>query len=167
VILCDEERPHLLLRAFLLRRRRGRDASYPTPPAQIPACGFSAPGSSVRRASAIPVSQETAMPLREVGVGTPALPVRPTFPLRAPSHRHPLPPMSGSPALQGLWGDPTPAPSCAVLLVVGWAYLTQSGMPRVSQVPDASLHAYHALKWTPAAPREAHQHASAVEASGA
>ena len=36
------------------RRRRGRDASDPTPPAQIPACGFSAPGSSVRRASAVP-----------------------------------------------------------------------------------------------------------------
>src|SRR5262245_43830386 len=36
------------------QHRRGRDAGYPTPPAQIPACGFSAPGSSVRLASAIP-----------------------------------------------------------------------------------------------------------------
>ena len=38
------------------RGRRGRDAGYPTPPAQIPACGFSAPGSSVRLASAIPAT---------------------------------------------------------------------------------------------------------------
>ena len=30
-------------------------------------------------------------------------------------------------------------------------------MTRVSHVPDAALHAYHALKWTPADPREAHQ----------
>jgi hypothetical protein len=31
---------------------RGRDAGYPTPPAQIPACGFPAPGSSAILASA-------------------------------------------------------------------------------------------------------------------
>ena len=107
------------------------------------------------------------MPLREVGLGTPALHVRPTFPLKAPSHRHSLPHARGSPALQVLWSDPTPAPSFAVLLVVGEAYLATPGMTRVSHVPDAALHAYHALKWTPADPREAHQHASSVEASGA
>jgi hypothetical protein len=83
-------------------QRRGRDASYPTPPAQIPACGFSAPGSSMRLASAIPVSQEKAIPLREVGLCAPALHVRHQFPLRAPSHRHPLPPVDGSPALRVL-----------------------------------------------------------------
>jgi hypothetical protein len=33
----------------------------------------------------------------------------------------------------------------------------QVGTDRGSQVPDASLHASHALKWTPADPREAHQ----------
>ena len=33
----------------------------------------------------------------------------------------------------------------------------QAGTHRVSQVPDASLHASHALKWTPADPRAAHQ----------
>jgi len=33
----------------------------------------------------------------------------------------------------------------------------QAGTDRVSQVPDASLHASHALKWTPADPRAAHQ----------
>src|SRR5262249_21522411 len=34
------------------RVHRGRDASYPTPPAQIPACRFLAPGSSEILASA-------------------------------------------------------------------------------------------------------------------
>ena len=68
-------------------------------PAQIPACGFSAPGSSMRLASAIPVSQESAIPLREVGLCAPARPVRHTFPVRTASHRHPLPPVDGSPAL--------------------------------------------------------------------
>ena len=38
------------------------------------------------------------------------------------------------------------------------------GSPKFS---DASLHAYHALRWTPADPREAHQNASSVLASGA
>jgi hypothetical protein len=33
--------------------RRGRDVGYPTPPAQIPACSFPAPGSSQILASAI------------------------------------------------------------------------------------------------------------------
>lgn len=36
-----------------LRRHRGRTASYPTAPAQIPACSFPAPGSSGILASAI------------------------------------------------------------------------------------------------------------------
>src|SRR5215813_520030 len=38
---------------------------------------------------------------------------------------------------------------------------------RVSQVPDASLHTSHALRWTPADPRDAHHCASSVLASGA
>src|SRR5712692_8777609 len=49
---------HFANRSFIFipeRGRRGRDASYPTPPAQIPACGFSAPGSSMRLVSAIPL----------------------------------------------------------------------------------------------------------------
>ena len=33
----------------------------------------------------------------------------------------------------------------------------QVGTDRGSQVPDASLHASHALKWTPADPRRSHQ----------
>ena len=32
---------------------RGRDAGYPAPPAQTPACSFPAPGSSVALASAL------------------------------------------------------------------------------------------------------------------
>ena len=136
-------------------------------PAPIPTCGFSAPGSSVRLASALPVVWKKAIPLREVCLWTPALHVRHKFPMRAASHRHPLPHVDGSPALRVLRGDPTPTPSFAVLLVVGWAYLAKPGMTRVSQVPDASLHAYHALEWTPADPREAHQNASSVWASGA
>ncbi len=34
------------LSIFSIGRRRSRDTSYPAPPAQIPACGFPAPGSS-------------------------------------------------------------------------------------------------------------------------
>ena len=37
---------------------------------------------------------------------------------------------------------------------------------RISQVPDASLHACHALKWTPADPRGPHQCGPSVWASG-
>ena len=48
-----------------------------------------------------------------------------------------------------------------------WLAYLAPGIHAVSQVPDASLHAYHALKWTPADPREANQNASSVEASGA
>ena len=42
-----------------------------------------------------------------------------------------------------------------------------AGTDRGSQVPDASRHASHALRWTPADPRDAHQTASSVLASGA
>ena len=38
-----------------------------------------------------------------------------------------------------------------------WLAYLAPGIHEVSHVPDASLHAYHALKWTPADPREAHQ----------
>ena len=58
-----------------------------------------------------------------------------------------LPPVSGSPVLRVLWGDPTP-PSFAVLLVVGWAYLRARNAAGL-QVPDASLHAYPGSQWTP------------------
>ena len=53
--LCLTQRglsPHKKHQASL-GARRGRDASYPAPPAQIPACGIPAPGSSEMLASAI------------------------------------------------------------------------------------------------------------------
>jgi hypothetical protein len=68
---------------------RGRTASYPTAPAQIPACGFPAPGSSVRLAAALRVAPDIAIPCREVGLCGPALPVRHKCPLQASSHRPP------------------------------------------------------------------------------
>ena len=40
------------------------------------------------------------------------------------------------------------------------------GTRRASQVPDASLHACHALRWTPADPRGPHQFGPSVLASG-
>ena len=89
-------------RQAALGARRGRDAGYPTPPAQIPACGFPAPGSSVRLAAAIQGALDIAMALREVGLGAPALHVRPKFPVKAASHRHPLPHVDGSPVLRVL-----------------------------------------------------------------
>jgi hypothetical protein len=101
--LLGLENKDILLRLRQDRRsRRGRDASYPTPPAQIPACGFPAPGSSVRLAAAIQVPLDIAIALREVGLGAPALHVRPKFPVKAASHRHPLPHVDGSPALRVL-----------------------------------------------------------------
>ena len=42
----------------------------------------------------------------------------------------------------------------------------RSGTTRVSQVLVASLHAYHALRWTPADPRRPHQVGPSVLASG-
>jgi hypothetical protein len=136
--------------------RRGRDARYPTPPAQIPACGFSAPGSSMRLASALPDLGETAIPLREVGWAAPARQVRPQLPVQAASPRPPLPHGSGAPALRVLGGDPTPHGPSAARLAVGWAYLWP-GLHGVAHVLDASLPAYHARQWTPTDPREARQ----------
>jgi len=150
----------LPLSVYLVRSRRGRDAGYPTPPAQIPACGFPAPGSSVVLASAVLIALDIAILLREVGLCAPVRHVRHKFPVRTAYHRQPLPRVVGSPALKVLWVDPTPWRPSAPLL--GVTYLSETGAVRVSQVPDASLHAYHALKWTPADPRAAHQHAASV-----
>ena len=69
----------------------------------------------MRLASAIPDVWEKALPLRAVGLGAPALHVRPKCPMKAASHRHPLPLVDGSPALRVLWGDTTPhGPSAAL-----------------------------------------------------
>lgn len=50
------------IRQASLGTSRRRDAGYPAPPAQIPACGTPAPGSSMRLASV--VSENTVMPTR-------------------------------------------------------------------------------------------------------
>ena len=181
-------------------RHRGRDAGYPTPPAQIPACGFLAPGSSVRLASALLLTPDSAIPFREVGLCTPALHVRHKFPLKALSPRHPLPPGSRSlppseyyevirlpPGLQhasfrlsvaSLWGccpwrvgsGLRPGPGFPLRGSRSVCRAPRPSLPRnlpASQVPDASLHASHALRGTPADPRDAHPSASSGWASGA
>ena len=164
---CLHEFTSLLAHCLrFLKHRHGRDAGYPTPPVQIPDVQFSRIRFLGCTRFRNPRVWEKAIPLREVGLGAPARHVRPKFPMRAASHRHPLPLVDGSPALRVLWGDPTPHGPSAALLAVGWASLWP-GSHEVSQVLDASLHAYHALKWTPADPREARQHASSVSASGA
>ena len=96
---------------------------------------------------------------------TPALHVRHKFPVRAASHRHPLPHVDGSPALRVLRGDPTPHASSALLRVVGNAYLSP-GMQGVSQVLHASLSACQALR-TPTDPPASHPRDAFVVASGA
>ena len=88
--------------------RRGRDTGYPAPPAQIPACSFPAPGSSIVLASAILTIKDVVIPLREVGLHYPALRVRCKVsfegyvPLSAPS------PCERPYRLRVLWADPTP-----------------------------------------------------------
>jgi hypothetical protein len=49
--------------------------------------------------------------------------------------------------LRVLWADLTPSVSSASLRFVGIAYLSRwTGTRRASQVPEASLHAYRALR---------------------
>ena len=73
----------MLMHTYALGSRnahhRGRDAGCPTPPAQIPACSFSAPGSSERLASAKDVAVFVAIPLSEVGLGAPTRQAGPGF----------------------------------------------------------------------------------------
>ena len=90
--------------------------------------------------------------------------------------------MSGPSFLSGLRPTVTPFPMWTALpsseysevirlpmdhRPASWLASLGPGIQAVSHVPDAALHAYHARKWTPTDPREAHQRASAVEASGA
>ena len=92
------------------------------------------------------------------------------FPLQATYHCQPLPLVNGSPILRVLRADLTPSCLSAALLLLGQAYLwltATSGCIRVSQVLAASLHAYHALRWTPADPREPDHGGSSAWASSA
>lgn len=60
--------------------------------------------------------------------------------------------------LRVLWAARTPwLPSASLL---GLASLLWAGATRASPVPDASRHAYHALRWPPTDPRDAHHNAS-------
>jgi hypothetical protein len=95
----------------------------------------------------------------------PAFRVRPMFPLKAAYFCPLLPHVDGFPILRVLRVDLTPSPPSDDLRLVGSPYLV-GGAERISQVPDASLHACHALRWTPADPREPHQGGSSAWASG-
>ena len=95
----------------------------------------------------------------------PAFRVRPMFPLKAAYFCPLLPQVDGFPILRVLRVDLTPSPPSDDLRLVGSPYLV-GGAERISQVPDASLHACHALRWTPADPREPHQGGSSAWASG-
>ena len=115
--------------------------------------------------------------------------VRAVFPLLAAYTCQPLPHVDGSPALGVLWADLTPCRSSASLLHVSvgipvwppthggftfwasqcplsaWADAHAPATPgtdRASQVPDTSLYACRALRWTPADPPEPHQGGSFV-----
>ena len=89
-------------------------------------------------------------PRSEVRMRAPARLVWLMSPLPAANDRQPLPPVTGSPGLRVLRADPTPRkPSARLSFSVGCAYLVSPGASRVSQVPNASLPACHALETPP------------------
>ena len=142
-------------------RRRGREGSLPSSPRTDPGVRFSRTGlpwaisgqASDSFASANAILRVFAIPHSEVGLGCPALHVRPRFPLWATAACQSLPLANLRFArdrpyrLRVLWTDPTPWSSSASLLVLSalpTCFLP--GTPRVSQVLDVSLHASHALR---------------------
>ena len=88
------------------------------PPAQIPACGIPAPGSSRILAFAPPIHRVRLIPLSEVGLRDPAQPIRRKFPLRAMYPRQPLPHVIGATVSEyyGLIRLPNDPPSSSVWL---------------------------------------------------
>ena len=95
----------------------------PLPPAQIPACGFLAPGSSDSLASASP----TAIPLREVGTGPRPSMSGLVFPLRASAARQSLPHVNG-PTVSEYYGlIRLPATFGSPTWPFGSAYLSPAG----------------------------------------
>src|SRR5712692_2720084 len=64
-----------------------------------------------------------------------------------------------------VWVSPCVGSLAVCLATCRFGSRLSPGTRRVSQVPDASLHAYHALKWTPADPRGPHQFGPSVLAS--
>jgi len=116
-------------------------------PAQIPACGFLAPGSSDSLASATRHYRSVyAIPRSEVGLVDPTLHVRTGFPLRATAACQPLPHVNG-PTVSEYYGL-IRLPGDHRLLYLSFRFCLPEHCPgatRVSQVPGASLHASHAL----------------------
>jgi len=110
------------MRVFHFLQSRGRDTGYPAPPAQIPACSFPAPGSSMVLASVVLTIKDVAIPpLSEVGLHYPG----PTCPVQVSFEGY-VPLSAPSPCLQAIasatarerpyrlrviWADPTPCRS--------------------------------------------------------
>ena len=88
-----------------LDARHGRTASRPAAPAQIPACGTTAPGSSVILVSHKDLLQQIffTIPCLEVGTHYLALHIQCVFPLQATYYCWSLSHVNGSPVLDG-WG---------------------------------------------------------------
>ncbi len=136
---------------------RGRDGDYSPPPAQIPACGFPAPGScrrsdvtGVGAFSAGPYSiRARAAPLRHAGSGTVPGACRPTLASfgRAPSlhalRRRSSQPCSGASSVLRARPTPHPFPDGLPTRVPATARDRQRdcGPDEVSQVPTASFRA--------------------------
>ena len=135
-----------------LGARCGRDTGYPAPPAQIPACGFPAPGSSMVLASVIFTIKTLLLPSVRL-----ACIIRPCvsgakFPLRSTYHCQPLPHVNGPTVSEYYELIRLPASHQFPRLSVRLSYPSMMGTYRVSQVPDTSLPACHGLR-TPAALR--------------
>ncbi len=132
--------------SIIIYGKRGRTAGYPTAPSQIPACGITAPGSSELLASAwsATVAARFAIPCSEVGTRFAGL----SYPGRvscAGCAALSLPsPCGRLSRLRVLWSDLTPHRPSGVLRSVGTPY-PHEGDDGVSQVPDISLPACHAL----------------------
>jgi len=77
-------------------------------------------------------------------------------------------PASSAFRLRPTWVRVSPCVGSIAVCHALWRFESRlrPGIRRASQVPDASLHACHALKWTPADPRGPHQIGPSVLASG-
>jgi hypothetical protein len=109
--------------------RRGRDVGYPAPPAQIPACGTTAPGSCLgcvtRRHPKAPAVRSRAHVTRFPGTASGPWFARPRSPWPAPFSPPPPPALAHQDHCSGaspiLWGCPTPCTRAS------WSY--PSGSP--------------------------------------
>ncbi len=131
---------------YILYSKRGRTAGYPTAPSQIPASGITAPDSSELLASAwsATVAARFAIPCREVGTRFAGLSYPGRVSCAGCAALSPPSPCGRLSRLRVLWSDLTPHRPSGVLRSVGTPY-PHEGDDRVSQVPDISLPACHAL----------------------